>query len=399
MNDEQQNQTQRRPLLLQLDSLTDNELLVLFVDRDCEPAFDELVSRHSQMVLGICRAVVSNQSCVDDAFQATFLAVVRNARRLRNASSFAGWLCRVARNAAIKASKAHRSREDNRDHIEPSIEIDPLSQLAAREIVQSLAQELRSIPNRYSEALTLFYFESLSRTEIADRMNCSETAVKALLQRGKQLLRARLMRIGIVPAMVVVSIQSMAKTSEAASTQLLISKTTSVCVAHFAATTPAPFNLVSLSKSGEWSILTFNSMASKAVLVACATVAATVLPILMPADGMLAQAEHAIVFEQSISQPTSNSNSIKIVPRPQSDIVEDSALAKNEPLQNPEQVDNDTSHSKTLRPAYKLPIADLAPTATKSSPANREMVALRTDHRIDTRVDSIISSGAETQWH
>ena len=104
-------EAQPSSLALEFNRLTDNELLVLFVDRQSEAAFNELVTRHSQMVLGVCRSIVSNHACVDDAFQATFLALVRNARRLRNATSFSGWLCRVARHAGIKASKTKRSQE------------------------------------------------------------------------------------------------------------------------------------------------------------------------------------------------------------------------------------------------------------------------------------------------
>ena len=157
---------------LPLRHLPDNELLVLFVDHQSEAAFNELVGRHSAMVLSVCLSVVSDRNRADDAFQITFLTLIRNARKLKTIMSFGGWLNRVAYHSAIKVLKSARTELNQVEFAEPLIEIDPLNRLAAREIVQSVVCELQFIPERYREVITLYYLEQLSRNEIAERLDC-----------------------------------------------------------------------------------------------------------------------------------------------------------------------------------------------------------------------------------
>src|SRR5437763_14335837 len=77
-------------------AVPDAVLLRRFVgDRDAA-AFELLVWRHGAMVLATCRRVLGPRPDVDDAFQATFLALVRQARSVRQSASLAGWLHPVA---------------------------------------------------------------------------------------------------------------------------------------------------------------------------------------------------------------------------------------------------------------------------------------------------------------
>jgi hypothetical protein len=78
---------------------SDRELLRRFLRRD-ESAFAALVHRHGPMVLRVCRGILSDDRDAEDAFQATFLVLSRQAGRLRPRETVGGWLHLVAYRAA-----------------------------------------------------------------------------------------------------------------------------------------------------------------------------------------------------------------------------------------------------------------------------------------------------------
>ena len=83
--------------------LTDGQLLERFATRDgaaAELAFAALVERHGPMVLRVCRRVLADPHDAQDAFQATFLVLVRRAGAVRNRESVASWLYGVAARVA-----------------------------------------------------------------------------------------------------------------------------------------------------------------------------------------------------------------------------------------------------------------------------------------------------------
>src|SRR5438874_9701876 len=82
----------------------DRQLLERFAGQRDEAAFAALVARHGPMVLGVCRGVLRDPHAAEDAFQATFLILVRKAGSLWVGESLDGWLHRVAYRVALQAS-------------------------------------------------------------------------------------------------------------------------------------------------------------------------------------------------------------------------------------------------------------------------------------------------------
>src|SRR5438128_6044494 len=89
---------------------TDRELLEALVTRRSEAAFEALLARHGPMVLGVCRRVLRNLHDADDAFQATFIVLIRRAGSVRKREALGSWLYGVAYRTAHKAHAMNAKR-------------------------------------------------------------------------------------------------------------------------------------------------------------------------------------------------------------------------------------------------------------------------------------------------
>ncbi len=180
---------------------SDQELLDRFVRERDEVAFAGLVERHGPMVLGVCRRALGDEHLAEDVFQATFLTLARNAATIRERSSLSGWLhgvaLRLARKATVAAARARR--KDARPASEPD---GPAAGASWREVRQILDDELAKLPEQYRLPLVLCYLEGRSREEAAAELGCEPGRLKGLLERGRERLRARLIRRGLAPAAV-----------------------------------------------------------------------------------------------------------------------------------------------------------------------------------------------------
>src|SRR5579885_624536 len=90
----------RAALLRDGAGLTDAQLLGYFVERRDEAAFAALVKQHGPMVWGVCRRLLNHHDA-EDAFQATFLVLVRKASSILPREKVANWLYGVAYQTAL----------------------------------------------------------------------------------------------------------------------------------------------------------------------------------------------------------------------------------------------------------------------------------------------------------
>jgi RNA polymerase sigma factor (sigma-70 family) len=180
--------------------LSDAQLLSRFVQtRDVtgELAFSELVQRHGPMVLGVCRQIVRHSQDADDAFQATFLILVRKAPSIRVGESLAPWLYSVACRTARRArNAAARYRPETAEPI-PDREALPEENAYTRDLRPLLYEELGRLPGKYRAPIVLCHLEGKTHEEAARLLRWPVGTVSGRLSRGRRLLRSRLERRGV----------------------------------------------------------------------------------------------------------------------------------------------------------------------------------------------------------
>jgi RNA polymerase sigma factor (sigma-70 family) len=151
------------------------------------------------MVLGVCRRVLANDHDAEDAFQATFLVLVRKAASIRTLRSVGSWLHGVAYRTAREARRARARRRALEAQAPARAETPPATGDDLRAV---LDREVARLPEAYRAALVLCDLEGKDRKEVARRLGCPEGTVASRLARARSLLAARLTRQGLAPAVV-----------------------------------------------------------------------------------------------------------------------------------------------------------------------------------------------------
>jgi RNA polymerase sigma factor (sigma-70 family) len=181
--------------------LTDGQLLERFTTRGgetSEMAFATLVERHGAMVLRVCRSILRDPHDAHDAFQATFLVLVRRADSLWVRDSLGPWLHQVAYRVASCARSA-ANRRDRHERRAAELAGPGVSQEEPDDLGDVLHEEVNRLPRTCRSAVVLCYFEGLSPEQAARRLGCPVGTVQSRLARGRERLRARLKRRGLAP--------------------------------------------------------------------------------------------------------------------------------------------------------------------------------------------------------
>jgi RNA polymerase sigma factor (sigma-70 family) len=185
--------------------LSDRELIERFReggDRS-ESAFAGLVERHGPMVLGVCRSVLRDPNDVDDAFQATFLVLVRRAGMLWVRDSIGPWLYGVAGRVALRARRdadRRRTHEERAGRREDAPDLGGNHSHERIEAARTVHEELIKLPERWRGPLVLCHLEGLTHEQAARSLGVPVGTVRSRLSRGRERLKDRLIRRGLAPA-------------------------------------------------------------------------------------------------------------------------------------------------------------------------------------------------------
>jgi RNA polymerase sigma factor (sigma-70 family) len=187
----------RRAVLQQESAgLSDGELLERYVDRQDGSALETLIHRHGAMVLAVCRRILGNEADAEDAFQATFLVLVRKAASIRSRAMVSNWLYGVAHNTALKA-KAMNRRRRTREREAGAIAKPEAHEAVWQEVKALLDRELSALPDPYRTAIVLCDLEGKTIKQAAGYLGWPQGTVATRLRRGRALLAKRLLKHGL----------------------------------------------------------------------------------------------------------------------------------------------------------------------------------------------------------
>jgi RNA polymerase sigma factor (sigma-70 family) len=177
--------------------LTDGQLLECFLSRRDAAALEALVRRHAPMVWGVCRRVLANHHDAEDAFQATFLVLVRKAASVSPRARVGNWLYGVAHQTALKARATRAKRKTRERPVTEMPEPAAVEQDVRDDLQPMLDEELSRLPEKYRAVIVLCDLEGRTGREAARQLGCPEGTVASRLARGRALLAKRLARHGL----------------------------------------------------------------------------------------------------------------------------------------------------------------------------------------------------------
>jgi RNA polymerase sigma factor (sigma-70 family) len=175
---------------------SDRHLLSAFATHHDQEAFAALVARHGPMVFRVCRRVLHQEQDAEDAVQATFLVLARQAGSIRKQEAVAQWLHGVALRTA---RMARRSAERRRNHEAQMRQRKPATTDSPTwdDVQATLDEEIQALPGPLRSAFVLCVLEGKTVREASADLGVKEGTTSSRLTRARQLLRRRLARRGI----------------------------------------------------------------------------------------------------------------------------------------------------------------------------------------------------------
>src|SRR5262249_18367490 len=142
-----------------------------------------------------------NSPDADDAFQAVFVVLARRARDVKG-EFLANWLYGVAQRVAVRArGRAWRQQAQEKAMVQVAATAgrgEPPEEGSNREMFMVVDEELNQLPGKYRAAVVLCCLEGKTTDEAAKEIGCTRGTLVGNLTRGRDQLRQRLARRGVM---------------------------------------------------------------------------------------------------------------------------------------------------------------------------------------------------------
>lgn len=159
-------------------------------------AFGFLVDKYKAGVYAFAYERLHNFHDAEDISQEVFLKAYKSLRTLKRWDSFASWLYRITLNLCrnwIRAQSSRPDREFTEDQDPEVLEAHSRNTYRQEFAYQSVGEALDSLPEMYSQALTLHYFGGMTSMEIAKFTGVSPSAIRMRLRRARSLLKEEIL--------------------------------------------------------------------------------------------------------------------------------------------------------------------------------------------------------------
>jgi len=179
----------------------DAELMLRVKDGD-GASFGVLLEKHRTSVVHFLYRMVQNHAIAEELAQDVFLRVYRSRSTYEPTAKFTTWLFRIATHVALNSLRDGRNERQQERLDDDSSDL-PVHQVSDRKpsVEQAMVYEARldevrqavaALPGKQRAAVLMHKYEEMEYTQIARVLSCSESAVKSLLFRAYEALRARL---------------------------------------------------------------------------------------------------------------------------------------------------------------------------------------------------------------
>ena len=149
---------------------------------------EEIVTRYSDMIYGVAMRYVGNHADAEDVYSETFYRYFRSARVFRDEEHRKAWLLRVTINCAkdLLSKRSYEQEYNDEIYDMSAVEGSPAAQV---EDVIAVRDALSKLGEEYREVLTLYYFNDMTVSQIAEILDQSVNTVKSRLRRGRDKLK------------------------------------------------------------------------------------------------------------------------------------------------------------------------------------------------------------------
>jgi len=179
--------------------------LMMRVKQGDTGAFEELVEKYKQPVMNFVYKTLPDPTEAEDLAQHVFLQVFKSSHRYEPSARFKTWLFTIARNLCLnEVRRRRRHPADSLDETYPDAEDQPVRQavdgktfsppesLLHAELEEKIDVALGQLPEKQRTAILLCRGDEFSYEDIARVLECSVSATKSLIHRGRETLKQKL---------------------------------------------------------------------------------------------------------------------------------------------------------------------------------------------------------------